>query len=188
MNGQTSHMKNQLIRRALLLSGALLIPATSIFAQQAAETKVPEFDGTIYTNPMFIALVVSALLLMILIMVLGDIIKSSLHHQREIAKKKSGSGAGKTMMMIALMLTLPALSFAQDAAAVVAEGAERAEIPQFTNDWYGLDGFTFWTLVVFNLFEIVIVIFFLGQIRTLLGKPEKQQQWRLVLRYRSSKN
>lgn len=173
MNGQNHNMKKYMIRRSLLLSGALLIPAATIFAQEATAGKnVPEFDGTVYTNPMFIALVCSAFLLMILIMVLGDIIKSSLHHQREMMKRKDKNSGGKTMLMIAFLLTLPAFGFAQDAVAG-AEEIKRAAVPQFSDDWYGLDAFTFWTLIAFNLFELIIVFFFLNQIRTLLNKPEK---------------
>jgi len=181
MNGQPNHMKTQKIRRALLLAVTLLMPGATLLAQEAAaaENKIPQFGGTVYTNPVFIALVISALLLMVLIMVLGDIVKSSLHHQREMLKEKN-NGGGKTMMMIALLIAIPAFSFAQDAAApaAAAAAAEPAQqvIPQFTDNWWGLDGFTFWTLVLFNLFEAVIAFFFIGQIKTLLGNSSKAKE------------
>lgn len=165
MNRQLTAMKPNLFHKLILISGILFLPALSI-AQDVNRPTVPDFDSTIYTNPVFIALLASAILLMILIMVLSDILKSSLHHQREREKKKSG---GTQAIMIALLLLAPALTQAQD----IATTASGVEIPRISNDWYGMDGFTFWALVLFNLFELVVVFFFLSQIYSLLNSPAK---------------
>ncbi|HCA83305.1 MAG TPA: hypothetical protein DEP18_05920, partial [Flavobacteriales bacterium] len=78
MNRQLTAMKPNLFHKLILISGILFLPALSI-AQDVNRPTVPDFDSTIYTNPVFIALLASAILLMILIMVLSDILKSSLH-------------------------------------------------------------------------------------------------------------
>ncbi len=175
MKGQFLHMK-----KYWLALGALLAPAATVLAQDAAADpaqKAPDFFSTVYTEPVFIALVLSSIFLLFLIMVLAEVIKSGLHHQREMMKKeekKSSSGMGSTIAMIVLLIAVPSMGWSAEAApAAAAAAAPVQDIPQFPTTWYGVDALTFWTLVSFIALEVIIVFFFLGQINQILRAPQR---------------
>ena len=158
-------------RQKLLITIGAFLLGNSAFAQEATPTsKAPDFFGTIYTNPTFIGLMIAIIFMMIMILALNEIMKSVLHHKREMLKKNKNKG-GIVPLLIGFALFIPGLSNAQTAAPVE-EVAK--QLPEFPSEWYGLNGFVFWPMVLFLIFEVLVAVFILNQIKILLYKPKAE--------------
>lgn len=141
-----------------------LIPA--IF-NTSAQPVIPKFHDSPYQQPVFVALMIAIIFMLIMVLVLAGVLKSVLYHKREMYKNRNNSTTKEKITgIMVLLLGIPNLLMAQQA-------SQQTVIPKFRTDWFGLDAMTFWSMVGLLLFEIIIALFYLLQIRKLLAKPNE---------------
>lgn len=161
------HINKQSALRLFLVLPILFLALTG--SAQEIKPSAPQWKESMYVNPTFIGLMIAIIFMMILILALNEILKSILHHQRKLLKTKNKNNGPNGFMIAGIALLVPQLLQAQE----TTEGTN-AYSPVFPTDWYGLSGFVFWPMVLFLIFEVVVAIFILNQIKILLHKPKKE--------------
>lgn len=152
-----------------LLSLAFIAGLNLSANAQDTATKAVE-TATVYSNPLFIGLLITILFLLIVIIVMADVVKTSAYHRVEVEKvKKERDNAGlKTILALIVLGSLSFTASAQEVAAPVVENT--------WDSYMGLDAFTFYFMVIAILFEVYVIWNLYGIINDLLGIKEKEEE------------
>lgn len=127
-------------------------------AQEKATEKTA--SPTLFDSPMFVALFILAALLMLVIIIFAQVAKAAIQLKAEQEKaKKAGGTALKTVILLIAMAGMASTSvFAQEAVAPQPTAATSvvSPVPVARNDYWGMDGATFYLLVVVIAFELFV--------------------------------
>ncbi len=152
-----------------LLSLALIAGLNLSASAQEAATKAVE-TSSVYSNPLFIGLLITILFLLVVIIVMADVVKTSAYHRVEVDKvKKEGDNA--SLKSFLALIVLGGLSFTASAQEAVAPAVEST-----WDSYMGLDAFTFYFMVIAILFEVYVIWNLYGIINDLLGIKEKEEE------------
>lgn len=141
-------MKNKLIASILLLS------ATSAFAAEP----VAQAEANSYVNPYVMLMILVIVVLAAVIIVLNFSITSMVVLNKDKFKPKDSNGKG--LAALAILMLVSNFAFGQDAAAGTTAVADAAAVAEPVNDglMFGMDVYTFWTLLCVIILEIIIII------------------------------
>lgn len=139
------------------------------FSAVAGEAIAPSETVSVLFNPLFIALLIIAILLLIAIVVFADVLKAAAYHQME-KQKRGSSGALKTILLI--FLTGIA---SKD---ILAQTVTEPFIQQISNSYYGLNSTVFYVMLFVIGLEILIAGSLYGIARQLLDVNEIRERKR----------
>jgi cytochrome c oxidase cbb3-type subunit 3 len=163
--GLKNHLENNRSNRTWLCLIATSLIHFSAFAQGEPG---PSETVSVLFNPLFIALLVIAILLLIAIVIFADVVKAAAYNQREKDKKKEASSAP-----LKTLLVLIAIGYGSNSLS-----AQTSELQntQLHNSYYGLDSTTFYVMLALIGLEIFIAWSLYGMSMQLLGVRERQEQ------------
>ena len=143
---------------------AMLFFTLSGFAQQATPVVKPAEPSPVFSNPTFLILLVTALILMGIIISLSGTIRNLADTGRANLRKKGNSSL---LSILVLAFLLPLSSSAQEVVAVVASEPASSNYmpPAFIG---GLDSWVFVFMMLTILVEVIIVFGLIRSIRQLL--------------------
>ena len=135
---------------SLNIKTCLCFAAASIFhssatAQQNDQAVEPT---SVFSNPMFIALLSIAIILLLIIIVFADMVKAGISYQADKEKKKTFCGKVIKMVIVLVVFGAGTLS---------AQPGEGTVLPGSTSYWFGLDGFTFYMMLSVIGIELLVV-------------------------------
>ncbi|MBX9783585.1 MAG: c-type cytochrome [Chitinophagaceae bacterium] len=148
--------KKSLVHK-LALCFALLITSVSVSAQQAPSPAQPE---TVWSNPLAISMVLIIFVLLIVIILMGNVVLGTAEWH---FKKQKDNGNFLKAVTILLMLGLPSIVSAQDAAATTAAAPLNIG---------GLSGTTFFMLLAVIAVELVVILVMALFVRSFIAKEK----------------
>lgn len=157
-----SILNRKRVSRILSLALLSLIHFTASSQEKATQADT----STLLSNNMFILLLTMIILLLIVIFVFAEVLKAAAQHKID-RDKKEGPGAGSIIKTFLFLFSLGGLSqnaFAQEAASVA----------QAQSSYWGLDSFTFYSMITIIGIEIFIVYMLYSFFMQLLGVEERE--------------
>lgn len=150
---------------------ALVATQTGVFAQAAAAATAPAAEPikqSVYTSPVFYALALVALVLLIFIFQLSKVVSA-------VAKNyQRGDGSAWDKMKMVVAIITATLFFSQDASAQAADAAAAATAPEqapvldFLHQGFGYNAIN--ALVVVILIELFVVVYLVRMIKLFIVK------------------
>jgi cytochrome c oxidase cbb3-type subunit III len=145
------------IKSALFL-GLLTGFSSSVFAQGAVEKAE---EPSIFSNPMFVAMISVVILLLIVIMIFADVAKNAIRNKSEQDKKAKGENAStivKAILAIVMIGGFSTTMFAQDPASAAAATAavEAVSAAPASVGYWGMDAMTFFSMLTIISFELFV--------------------------------
>lgn len=135
---------------AMAQEAAAAVPATATTTAAAPE------KTTLFDSPVFIGLLTMALVLMLVIIIFAEVAKGAIRFRVEEDRKRSEAGnLPKILLALFSIGLLGAPAFGQTDTTAVAEAVSGAAATA-SSDYWGMDAVTFWVLVCFIAFEILI--------------------------------
>lgn len=165
MNLRSKEIGKKLSRKTVLCLIAGLFTHFSVFA---GETITPSETVSVLFNPLFIALLTIAILLLIAIIVFADVVKAAAYNHREKEKRKESSGALNTILFILFM--------GMGSKTILAQAVTEPLIQQASNTYYGLDSTVFYVMLSVIGLETLIAGALYSVARQLLDVNEIREQ------------
>lgn len=129
-----------------LLCVAVLLPTISFGQAQVAKVETPSMLG----NPLFIALLSIAIILLIVIVVFSEVVKAGAYHKIDLAKAKTPTPSTTTVSAVVAVLLLASNTlFAQTTEAVAVVAPEQAGVG-------GVNSVVFYAMLITILVELFI--------------------------------
>jgi cytochrome c oxidase cbb3-type subunit 3 len=139
-----------------LLFASLIGFSSNMFAQGAVEkTK----ESTIFSNPMFVAMLSVVILLLIVIVIFADVAKAAIRNKSEQDKKATGENNSVLVKAISVIVMLGGFSsniFAQDPAIVANSAVQFISNEPVSIGYWGMDAMTFFSMLTIICFEIFV--------------------------------
>ncbi len=161
-NNKNNVSGNKSIRLALSFA-LVLFTALSAVAQEKAPAKM---EPSVYSNPLLIALLCTATMLLLVIMVFGKMLKAAAAYKNEQSRNKGTTSTGplKTILLLLFLGTVSGQLYAAPVAAH-AQG-----------DYWGLDSFTFYSLITLIAVELFVAWLLYDLSMELMGVKERKLQ------------
>ena len=140
------------------------------FSASAQEKTVQAETSSVFSNPLFIALLSLVILLLIVIIIFADVVKAAAHHkgEREKAKRNTSATGIKTLLILFTIGCCTNSLLAQTNVAPAITGAQ--------SSYWGLDGFTFYLMLTIISFEIFVAWMLYNISMQLLGVEERKRK------------
>lgn len=148
---KTINIKVKLVLLAMLLMGNQFVS----FAQEKIPSAQP---SSVFSNPLFIALLIIIILLLVIIIVFANVVKVAALHS--VSKEKKSASINTITALIVFGLSVHTVSAQSTNLAVVDSG------------YWGLDSFTFYMMVTIIAFELFIAWMLYSIFMRLLGTAE----------------
>lgn len=154
-------MKSLVSLQRIAVSGsALLLSFIGTAQETAADVPAPAAVAapektTLFDSPVFIGLLTMAIVLLLVILIFAEVAKGAIRFRMEEDRKKREAGDVPKLLLALFsvgMLAAPAYGQADTAAVAEAVSGTAAS----ASDYWGMDGMTFWLLVCFIAFEVLI--------------------------------
>jgi cytochrome c oxidase cbb3-type subunit 3 len=158
--------RNNLSRKAAL---CLITGSFIHFSALAGETIAPSKTVSVFFNPLFIALLVIAIFLLIAIVIFSDVVKAAAFNRREVKKTKSSSS-----QFLKAILVLAFMSFGSSR--LIGQTIAESPIQQASDSYYGLDSTAFYVMISLIALEVFVVASLYGISMQLLGVSERKEQ------------
>lgn len=145
----------------------------------AQEKDVVEPTSTIFSNPVFIGLLVTILMLLFAILIFANVAKTAIIYKREKDRKikKDNSSLIKTIILVFIPIFGAFSTYAQDTQ--VAEVLQET-ITKPASKYWGLDSLTFFSMIGIIVFELFVVWFLYGLSMEMLGARELKEKRALL--------
>ncbi|MBX7183059.1 MAG: c-type cytochrome [Bacteroidia bacterium] len=147
-----------------------LVAGLSLNAMAEEVAPVAAAEPTVYSNPLFIGLLVAILFLLVVIIVMADVVKTSAYHRVEVEKAKKDKDNSSLKAIVAFIL-LGGFSFTASAEEVATKA-----VSSTWDNYMGLDAVTFYFMVIAILFELYVIWNLYGIINDLLGVKERDEE------------
>ncbi len=149
------------IRSLFMIAGFMLMMISEVSAQTAEKAASPSPFGY-FSNDLFLWMFVTAVVLLIVIIVLGESIKQLLHYRLK---------ANNTLKSAVLILTiLGGLGISNSAEAQ--EAANKAA--DVATTYAGLDATAFWFMTTVLILELLVIVFLVNIIRSILPESSRK--------------
>jgi len=125
---------------------------------------------TVFSNPLFIALLSIVILLLIVIAVFADVVKAAAHHRSEQEKEKKNASA-TILKTLVILFAVGGFSNSLLAQTEVAE-----TITEVQSSYWGLGIFTFYLMLIIIAFEFFIVWVLYTISMQLLGEEDRKRK------------
>ena len=142
--------------KSILFLPLLLGFNSNMFAQGAIEK--PK-EHSIFSNPMFVAMLSVVILLLIVIVIFADVAKAAIRNKSEQEKKVAGENNSILVKAISVIVMLGAFSsniFAQDPAIVANSAVQFISNEPVSIGYWGMDALTFFSMLTIICFEIFV--------------------------------
>lgn len=149
---------NNLIRFSIFFL-IFIISGFDVYAQTELTQKS---SATVFSNPLFLGMLSIVILLLIIIVVLGNVVKAAAHHKMEMEKSKKNGNVKSILLLLISIFSFESL---------LAENISVKTVT--TNLYWGLDGFTFYFMLIIISLELIVTGFLYVSIMNLLERDSE---------------
>lgn len=157
---------------------SMVLLSTLCFPAIAQQKDAKPVSSSVFSQPAFIALLITVILLLIVIIVLANVTKAAGFYKMEQMKKEkedqSSSGIGKLLVVVLITSFSTGISMAQEALTPAVTAATEVTTP--AAHYWGMSATVFYAMMTMIVFELFVIGFLYRIAMQLLGARERREK------------